>query len=187
MNLEHALILCKVLSFHRGCPYYQSRWGFPTPDLWFFKLRPGKGWSVVPSFVVPLTFHVDTNDARSLVLSHFVYNSHIERSTVGYIHCTAQGNEQIAKAGIGWTLNCANHTCCSSYCTILHAICRTESGFNFSLKILRVVTPPLWSSGQSLCPQIQRSRVWFPALPDFLRTGSTQSREDNWGATWIKK
>ena len=43
--------------------------------------------------------------------------------------------------------------------------------------------PPLWSSGQS--------RVRFPALPDFLSssgsgTGSTQPREVNWGATWIK-
>jgi hypothetical protein len=40
--------------------------------------------------------------------------------------------------------------------------------------------------------QIQRSWVRFPALPDFLRgsrsgRGSTQPREDNWGATWKKK
>jgi hypothetical protein len=40
--------------------------------------------------------------------------------------------------------------------------------------------------------QIQRSRVRFLALPDFLRsrrsgTGSTQPREDNRGATWKKK
>jgi hypothetical protein len=44
--------------------------------------------------------------------------------------------------------------------------------------------PPLWSSGQSSWLQILRSRVRFPALPDFLRssgsgTGSTQTREDN--------
>jgi hypothetical protein len=44
--------------------------------------------------------------------------------------------------------------------------------------------PPLWSSGQSSWLQIQRSRVGFPALPDFLRcsesgTGFTQPHEDN--------
>ena len=42
--------------------------------------------------------------------------------------------------------------------------------------------PPLWSSGQSFWLQIQRPRVRFPALPDFLSssgsgTGSTQPRE----------
>jgi hypothetical protein len=42
--------------------------------------------------------------------------------------------------------------------------------------------PPLWSSGQSFWLQIQRSRVRFPVLPDFLSssgsgTGSTQPRE----------
>ena len=44
--------------------------------------------------------------------------------------------------------------------------------------------PPLWSSGQSFWLQIQRSRVRFPALSDFLSssgsgTGSTQPREVN--------
>ena len=44
--------------------------------------------------------------------------------------------------------------------------------------------PPLWSSGQSFWLQIQRSRVRFPALPDFLSssgsgTGSTQPRDVN--------
>ena len=47
-----------------------------------------------------------------------------------------------------------------------------------------VLGPPLWSSGQSFWLQIQRSRVRFPALPDFLSssgsgTGSTQPREVN--------
>jgi hypothetical protein len=43
--------------------------------------------------------------------------------------------------------------------------------------------PPLWSTGQSLAtdPEV---RVWFPSLPDFLRSsgsgkGSTQPREYN--------
>ena len=53
------------------------------------------------------------------------------------------------------------------------------------------IWPPLWSSGLSFWLQIQRSRVRFPALPDFLSgsgsgTGYTQPREVNWGATWIK-
>jgi hypothetical protein len=52
--------------------------------------------------------------------------------------------------------------------------------------------PPLWSSGQSFWLRIQRSRIRFPALPHFLRSrgsgaGFTQPREDNWGATWMKK
>ena len=48
--------------------------------------------------------------------------------------------------------------------------------------IIIIITnwPPLWSSGQSFWLQIQRSRVRFPALPDFLSssgsgTGSTAS------------
>jgi hypothetical protein len=61
--------------------------------------------------------------------------------------------------------------------------------------ILRVISglwPPLWSSGKSFWLQIQRSRVLFPALSDFLRsggsgTGSTQPREDKWAVTWMKK
>jgi hypothetical protein len=44
--------------------------------------------------------------------------------------------------------------------------------------------PPMWSSGQSFCLQIQRFQVRFQALPDFLRsrgsgTGSTQPRDCN--------
>ena len=50
--------------------------------------------------------------------------------------------------------------------------------------VVVVVGPPLWSSGQSFRLQIERSRVRFPALPDFLSssgsgTGSTQPREVN--------
>jgi hypothetical protein len=34
-------------------------------------------------------------------------------------------------------------------------------------KVVVVVGPPLWSSGESSLLQIQRSRVRFPAIPDF--------------------
>jgi hypothetical protein len=47
----------------------------------------------------------------------------------------------------------------------------------------------LWFSGQSSWLPTQRSSVQLPALPNCLRssgsgTGSTQRREDKWGATW---
>ena len=73
---------------------------------------------------------------------------------------------------------------------------RNSSGKSSMLKRLFFLSPcnyetavevarqPLWSSGQSFWVQIQRSRVRFPALPDFLSssgsgTGSTQPREVN--------
>jgi hypothetical protein len=70
-----------------------------------------------------------------------------------------------------------------------------EDFFNVWGKLKTIVCsawPPLWSGGQSFWLQIHSSRVRFPALPDFLSsswsgTGSTQSREVNWGATWIKR
>ena len=71
-----------------------------------------------------------------------------------------------------------NHGSFRSY---LHEINKTPSPI-FSCP--QKAGPPLWSSGQSFWLQIQRSRVRFPALPDFLSssgsgTGSTQSREVN--------
>jgi hypothetical protein len=96
------------------------------------------------------------------------------------------------------------HTCCGDLPTVSHLIAcslmhknvnfryswhfvRHSAGYNvpnvlpfvsstgFS-KLVYLSGPPLWSSGQ-----IQRSRVRFPGLPDFLRssgsgTGSTQPR-----------
>jgi hypothetical protein len=52
--------------------------------------------------------------------------------------------------------------------------------------------PLPWSNCQSSWLQIQRSRVRFPALSDFLRssgsgTGSTHPREYTWDGTWKKK
>jgi hypothetical protein len=50
---------------------------------------------------------------------------------------------------------------------------------------------PLCSCGQNSWLRIHRSRVRFPALPDFLTSsgsgmGSTQPRKDKWAATSMK-
>jgi hypothetical protein len=76
----------------------------------------------------------------------------------------------------------------------------TEYQLNYSNTIIIIIIssssssggPPLWSSDQSSRLQIQRSRVRFPALPDFpgssgSGTGSIQPRKDNWGGTWMEK
>jgi len=76
---------------------------------------------------------------------------------------------------------------------VLHEVVTAHCNISFitaSVTVFRITFvsfltgPPLWSSGQSFWLQIQRSRVRFPALPDFLSssgsgTGSTQPREVN--------
>ena len=62
--------------------------------------------------------------------------------------------------------------------------CEAVNKCSLSHKNFCYLIYPLWSSGQSLWLQIQRSRVRFTALPDFLSssgsgTGSTQPREVN--------
>jgi hypothetical protein len=67
---------------------------------------------------------------------------------------------------------------------IIVAFC-FQTVLNTMISFLR---PPLWSSGQSFWLQIQRFQVRSPALPDFLGSKvSTQPREDNRGATRMKK
>jgi hypothetical protein len=43
--------------------------------------------------------------------------------------------------------------------------------------------PPLWSSGQTSWLQYQRSRFWYPALPDFLSSGGPETglTQPPWG------
>jgi hypothetical protein len=66
--------------------------------------------------------------------------------------------------------------------TVLNNCINIPTSRNF-LSDLILCRPPLWSSGQRSCLQIQRSRVRFQALQDFLRssgseTECTQLRED---------
>jgi hypothetical protein len=77
---------------------------------------------------------------------------------------------------------------------------KLQECYIFHIFVLSYHTEQFWGGnipnsdrlcGQSLWLQIQRSRVRFPALPDFMgSSGSgkrcTQPREVNWGATWIK-
>ena len=77
------------------------------------------------------------------------------------------------------------------YCSVLCVIIALPHRLHSFWLLIYSKWPPLWSRGQSFWLHIQRSRVWFPALSDFLSsnesgTGSTQPREVNWGATWIK-
>jgi hypothetical protein len=73
---------------------------------------------------------------------------------------------------------------------MLFVCCKMK--LSFKTEYVLIIWRPLWSSGQSSWLQIHRSPALFPALPDFprsseSRTGSTQPREYNWGATWKKK
>jgi hypothetical protein len=71
----------------------------------------------------------------------------------------------------------------ASYHPVQNLLSSSLLSKNLKIKIYRT-RPPLWSSGQSFWLLTQRSRVRFPALPDFLSgsgsgTGSTQPREVN--------
>jgi hypothetical protein len=90
-----------------------------------------------------------------------------------------------------YTITCQLQTVILPYIFTLNKYLNVECRLYFT-ETLRVVflmytcrsRPPLWSSGQSSWLQIQRFRVRFPALSDFLRRngsgkGSTQRREDN--------
>jgi hypothetical protein len=65
-------------------------------------------------------------------------------------------------------------------------VCLWTKGHRVCFYIV-IIRPPQWCSGESSWLQIQRFWVWFLALSEFLRSsGSTNPREDNWEAAWMK-
>ena len=108
------------------------------------------------------------------------------RPETSWVHYTTSCNTQSSAPEDGW--NRPKHVELIGIINkplLLHLV-----GF-YIIVYIHLRWPALWSSGQSFWLQIQRSRVRFPALPDFLSssgsgTGSTQPREVNWAATWIK-
>ena len=121
-------------------------------------------------------------------ITHAVPDTTVDTFLLGSVLSTLR---EFVRVGKGFSGTCGHSdeaTKQSPYIRTLQNLAADQPVKKFTA--LYIIRPPLWSSGQSFWLQIQRSRVRFPALPDFLSssgsgTGSTQPREVNWGATWI--
>ena len=118
-------------------------------------------------------------------------SSHVSSRTVPLANLSA-GTFQ-------WRCSSSSYCNCNVTVLILHCevyflhtvLLNTSTVFSLNFTCVRLKScfdgnkrPHLWSSGQSFWLQIQRARVRFPPLPDFLSssgsgTGSTQPREVN--------
>jgi hypothetical protein len=92
-----------------------------------------------------------------------------------------------------WNLDQSIYSCLGQNCIdILKQFSSFQIALQYVFLRLYFILCFLWSSGQEFLAADLEVRVWFPALPDFLRnsgsgTGSTQPREYNWVANWKKK
>jgi hypothetical protein len=72
-----------------------------------------------------------------------------------------------------WAGNCFSGWFPNARCVVNAYICQSKITLNnrvsFNYRSWKGQGPPLWPRGQSFWLHIQRSRVRFPALPDYLR------------------
>jgi hypothetical protein len=77
---------------------------------------------------------------------------------------------------------------CGGYDSLLFLLHFSILSYYIKMYCIIVYRPPLWSSGQSFWLQIRRpsfdSRHYQKKKSSGSRTGSTEPREYNWGATW---
>jgi hypothetical protein len=129
----------------------------------------------------------------------FLYSKPITGPTQPLIQCILGDSIPGGKTAAAWSCVSILSCCFMAWCLInlslgqlyffyyrLDFSSRKSFCASFShssiMDICQWIRDFLWSTGQSSWLQIQRSRVLFPALPDFLRssgsgTGSTQRRE----------
>ena len=145
--------------------------------------------------------HLHARESRVLCVSYFLRSLKWPGTETWQIDCEVKTKRSRRKTNTKqykvWQCGrkCRNmifvRKCSREYShSVSVSLCNAGSGRKFTRSYV-LLRPPLWSSGQSFWLQIQRSRVRFPWLPGFLSSsgsgrGSTQPREVNWGATWIK-
>ena len=173
-----------------GSATFTMNWEFCTWTLLqvlSFSLNVLETWCVIGSSPVRFVVNMWLSETR-------FFEAYLRLVTeVGHSHCMdlcawlLLGKNQVQNM-------LENLTWCAGICgwpyvaSVLGWDTPSLRNINWSIWTVMWFMSPLWSSGQSFWLQIQRSRVRFLALPDFLSssgsgTGSTQPREVNWGAT----
>jgi hypothetical protein len=178
-----------VTGFQFVLPSRNIAYHFATPG----SHQPTRSKSPLPMLVLENPLPPSVIRSPHYITNHFPYLAHVcpEVNKV-YMFCRNAGKNTTTRNSINTrniTTRIFTYAKTSSFVyqqitlhyIILHMDLQPLLG---PWPILRFLGPSLWSSGQSSWLQIQRSRIRFPALPNFLRssgsgTGSTQPREDN--------